>query len=55
VSQTGDWEMAELLVIAEELCNSHGGVPRAGVGTYLCCSNRDGIKCGALTIAGANH
>ena len=43
------------IACAEEFRNSHGDVakvPRAGAGTsYLCCSNCDEIKAGALTIA----
>jgi len=39
----------------EELCNSHGvmaRMPRTGVrASYLCYSNCDEIKSGALTIA----
>jgi len=44
---------------AEEFRNSHdGSIADAGAGTgssYLCCSNCDGFKHGALTIAGGDH
>jgi len=46
-------------VLVEEFRNSHeGSVTDAGAGTgssYLCCSNCDGFKHGALTIAGGDH
>ena len=48
-----------LALVSEEFRNSHGGsIADAGAGTgssYLCCSNCDGFKHGALTIAGGDH